>query len=593
MKKRVFIIIALLTIVFTQSTYAQVSFTASAKNVVSTNEQFRLTFTVNAKGSGFRAPDLRNFHILAGPSTSTNSSVQIINGKVTQNMQISYTYILQAKKTGKFTIGAAQITVNGKKHQTHPITIEVIKGSAPNQNNTNQSQANVGNNDLFIRINLNKTSVYQGEHIIATVKIYSSITLEDFKDMKFPTYKGFWSQDIETPNRIALKRENVNGKIYETGVLKKTILYPQLSGELIIDPVEIECIVRVPTGRRSFWGEITRREVKKIRSPVRKIRVKPLPPNKPESFTGAVGSYSMETSVDKQKATTNDAITLKVTITGNGNLKLIDPLDIKFPPDFEIYDPKVNANIHNTSAGASGNKTFEYLMIPRHAGSFTIDPVKFSYFDVKSGQYKTLQSEEYAIEVEKGSGDNEATVISGARKEDIKFIGSDIRYIMTDNINLHRKGKTLFGSLPFYLTYTGSLLAFVVVFILRRKHIKEAANIQLMKTRKARKISRKRLKTAHNFMKQNNKEQFYTEVSKALWGYVSDKLNIPFSELSQENAGETLKRHQVEENTIKRFLNILNNCEYARFAPATEETKMENIYQEASEIIHKLENELR
>jgi len=600
------IIFILLSILLTNlNNFSQeAEFTASAPKVISVGEQFRLTFSLNKKASGFRAPDLRNFNILGGPSTSSSSNIQIINGKMIQSFSYTYTYILQATKKGKFTIDPAQVIVNRKQYKSNSLTIEVIEGTSPDaskqsvpSSRENQAVPDISNKDLFVRVLTNKRNVYQDEHIVATIKIYSKLNIAGFENVKFPPFNGFWTQEIETPNQISLQRENVNGVIYNSGIIKKTLLFPQRSGEIVIDPFELECVVRQRmTNSRSIFDDFfgTFNNVKKyVKSEPVKIIVKPLPSAKPSSFNGAVGSYSMKASVDKQIAKTNDAITLKVNISGNGNIKLIDPLKIDFPPDFETYDPKISHNVKNSENGSVGNKTFEYLMIPRHSGNYRIPPIEFSYFDTKLKKYKTLTSGEFKISVEKGKEIETGNVVSGFSKEDVKFIGSDIQFIKINDFKLKRKNEILFGSLRFYLSYLIVFFIFLIIFIIRRKQIKQNENIQLVKNRKANKFAKKRLKLALQYLKENNRDQFYEEVLKAMWGYLSDKLNIPVSDLSKDTAFKSLENFEIEKALTEKFLGLIDICEYARFAPSERPSQMDSIYSEAIRIISKLRQKLK
>ncbi len=596
--KQLIYILSALSILGTELS-AQITFKASANKVVEIGENFRLNFTVNANGSNFKPPSsFSGFRVLAGPSTSTSSSYQWINGKASQSISNTYSYILQATRAGKFTIPEAKITVEGKVYTSKPITIEVVKGSAnanvPNQENKTQPEQGNIKDQIFVRISLNKTKVYLGEQIIATIKIYTKVGLRAFNDFKFPAYTGFWSQDIETPNQISLQRENVNGTIYNVGVLRKTILFPQRSGKIKIDPFELDCIVQQKAGkRRNFFGELV--DVYKdievqLVSPPRTVNVMPLPVGKPASFSGAVGTdFKLSATIDHNQIKNNESLTLKVKISGNGNLKLIDKINIDFPQTFEVYDPKVKENINNTAGGARGTKTFEYLIIPREQGDYVIPGIKFSYFDVKDKKYKTLSVEDIPVKVEKGDAvDLSASSIS-VSKEDIRTLGSDIRFIKQNKFELKPINKTFFGSLQFYLYYLISLFIFIVLVFFMRNKIKQNANAVLMKNKRAGKISKKRLKKAAVYMKQNDKEQFYNEIIHALWGFLSDKLNIPVSELSRETVKETLLKHNVSEDIISNFIKVIDDCEFAKYAPSGQTNSLSDDYKKAREVIDKFE----
>ncbi len=596
MKKLIYILSAL-SILGTEVS-AQITFKASSNKVVEIGENFRLNFTVNANGSNFKPPSsFAGFRVLAGPSTSTSSSYQWINGKASQSISNTYSYILQATREGKFTIPTAKITVDGKEYTSNSLTIEVVKGSANTDIATEKdAQQNTGNikDRIFVRIALNKTKVYLGEQIIATIKIYTKVGLRAFNDFKFPAYTGFWSQDIETPSQISLQRENIKGTIYNVGVLRKTILFPQRSGKIKIDPFELDCIVQQKAGkRRNFFGELVDVykdvEVQLVSNP-RTVTVMPLPVGKPASFSGAVGTdFKLSANIDRNKIKNNESLTLKVKISGNGNLKLIDKINIDFPQTFEVYDPKIKENISNTAAGARGTKTFEYLLIPREQGDYVIPAIKFSYFDVNSKSYKTLSVKDIPVKVEKGDAVDLSSTSISVSKEDIRTLGADIRFIKQNKFELKPIDKTFFGSLSFYLYYLISLFLFIVFVFFMRNKIKQNANAVLMRNKRANKISKKRLKMAAAYMKQNNKEEFYNEIIHALWGYLSDKLNIPVSELSRETVKETLQKHKVQEETISNFLKVIDDCEFAKYAPAGESSSLKEDYQRASEIINKFE----
>ncbi|OQY03862.1 MAG: hypothetical protein B6I20_04180 [Bacteroidetes bacterium 4572_117] len=591
-------IISLLTLIITQ-VVGQVTFVASANKVVELGENFKLSFTTNARGSNFKPPSLAGFQVLAGPSTSSSTNIQYINGKASQSISNTYSYIVQATKVGKYTIPKAKITIDGKIYESNTLNIEVVKGAKPNTNDfdkANPSNKNQNNsaNDIFVSNNLSKTTVYQGEQIISTMKVYSRVGLRAFNDFKFPSFTGFLSQDIETPSQINLQRENIKGKIYNTGVLRQLILFPQRSGTIEIDPFELECVVQVKAGkRRNFFGEMvdTYADVqKKLKSPIRKVKVLPLPTNKPASFRGTVGSdFKMAVNIDKNETSSNESITLKVKISGSGNLKLINKIDIDFPSTFEEYDPKISSNIINTIAGSRGSKTFEYLIIPREPGDFTIPAIKFSYFDVNSKAYKTLSGEDIPIHVTRS---NEIMVSNNnisISKEDIKTLGTDIRYIKQNNFELLPIDNAFFGTWKFYLFYVISSLVFILVLFILRHKIKQSTNIVLMKNKRANKISKKRLKQASVYMKQNDQAKFYDEVIHALWGYLSDKLNIPASEISRDTVKETLIEYKVDEKTINSFIVLIDDCEYAKYAPSAEGAQIGNDYKKAREVINGFE----
>ncbi len=594
--------ISLLFLIMTAFANAQVRFRASANKVVELGESFRIDFSVNAGGSGFKAPDLSKFRVLIGPSTSTSTSIQMRNGQTTRSINTSYSYIVQAKKEGKFTIGSAQITVDGKVYNSTPITIEVLKGNAPQTSNsqpitkpdgTNTHKSSKGK--VFIKVNLSKTKVYQGEQIISSIKIYDKIAqLGGFNDFKFPSYSGFWAQDVKTPTSLSLTREKYNNQIYYSALLRQDVLFPQKSGTLLIEPCTIDCIIKERVGqRRNFFGELVdvyQNVQKVVKSEQRKVTVLPLPDNKPASFTGGVGTnFNFKMSVDRNELKSNESITLKFVVSGNGNIKIVDKIKIDFPASFDVFDPKISSNINSSASGVRGSKTFEYLIIPREPGEYKIPATNFSYFDVGSKTYKTLTTKEIKFKIEKGDNTtNKVIAGTGVEGKEVSNKGSDIRHIMTKDFVLKNDNRPFFGSLWFYLSYLIAVFLFVLAMFLTGRKIKRNKNIVLQKNKRANKISKKRLKEAAKYMKNNNKEAFYTEVIKALWGFLSDKLNIPLSELSRETAKETLESKNIDESIINEFITTIDNCEFAKYAPSGGEQQIAEDYNKARLIINKL-----
>jgi len=609
--KHLYFIILLLALTI-QTKADNVQFTATAPRVVEVGEQFEIVYTINAEPSGFRPPEFKELSLLGGPSQSRSSSIQFINGKVTQSMSISYSYYFSATKAGTFTFEPAKATVDGKTYLSNSITIEVVGGKKGNvqqtspgtssQSTTSSKQpgeeevvAEAGNDDIFVRILIDKNTVYQGEHIIATIKLYSRLNISSIEKVDYPSFNGFFRQDIETPPLQRLEREVVNGQVYGTGIIQKMVLMPQKAGQITIEPFSLQAIVQIPVSRRprsiwdDFWGPQVKEVRKKVESKAVTITVKPLPSNPPANFKGAVGNFSFNATLDKNQVKTNDAVTLKITISGNGNLKMIEPFDIKFPSDFETYDPKISVNTKASTNGISGSKTFEYLIIPRHSGTFKISPVEFSWFDTQSKQYKTASSNEFVINVEKGAGDESVAIVQGISKEDVRFIGKDIHFIKIHLRDIRKKGDYIFGSSWFYWTYIISFALFLIIIFALRKYIKSMSDVVAVKSRKANKIANKRLKDAITYLKQSQYQEFYAYLLKALWGYMSDKLVIPVSELSREKIKEKAVIKNISDETIDEFLNIIDTCEFARYAPAQTSGEMHELYKKAIDVISKIE----
>ncbi|MDP4210916.1 MAG: BatD family protein [Bacteroidota bacterium] len=609
--KKVLTLICLLGIlpgIFAQS----VQVTVQAPKVVELGEQFELEFSVNAEASSFNAPDMRDFRILMGPSKSQSSSIQVINGKTSQSMEVGYGYVLQASKTGKFQIGAAEVNVNGKRYRSTPFTIEVVgsgsgkasqgassqsSGSARSGKNQSSSEVTTSG-DVFMRVLLDKKSAVQGEYLTATVKLYSKVQVANYSNFDL-SVDGFFKQEISSQQPRSLVRENVNGQVYGTAVLKKYILIPQKSGNLTIPAITVDCIIQQQVQSRSrgffddFFGSSVQEVQRKLKSLPVTINVKPLPSNTPASFNGAVGRFSFDAKIDKNKVKTNDAITLKLTVSGNGNIKLLDAPKVNFPTDFDTYDPKVTVNASDANGGISGSKTFEYLIIPRNPGDFKVPPVAFSYFDVSSNQFKTLTSKEFSIHVEKGADAPASNLVAGATKEDVKFIGKDILFIKTNDFKLSKVDEYFFGSHRFYMIYLIGMAIFAALVWMRRRIIRQNSNIELKLYRTADKFAKRRLKQANVHRVANEPEKFYQELLKGLWGYLSYKLTIPQSELSRNKAQELLTKRKVDTATIQMFIELADICEFARYAPASARMTMHDDYKKAIDLISKLQQKLK
>lgn len=580
-----------------------VEFVMEGPEVVAMGEQFRLGFTLNERGTDLQLPDLSNFDVLMGPSTSQSSSIQIINGKTTQSSSFSYIFVLRAKKEGKFTIRPASIKVGGKTYESNSLNIQVVKGQPQQQQQQSGQQqgggqqqqdeapaGNISKDNLFVRVAVDKSNVSKGEQILATVKLYISqnVPLNGFDDVKLPSYEGFWTKDIEVPTQINFTREVFNGRIYQVGVLKKTILFPQQTGNIRIDPFEISCLVRQRVRQQQsffddFFDNYRVVKAKVVSDPVT-INVKDLP-GQPDGFTGAVGNFSFSGTLDKTEGKTNEAMTLKLTVSGNGNLNLINPPKLELPQDFESYEPKTSDKTIASESGMSGSISFEYLFIPRYAGNFTIPAVKFTFFNPNTRQFETKTTEAFNIHIEKGKDDGKTSVVSSYSKEDVKMIGKDIRFIKQNKSALKQKGSSFYGTFEFYLIYMLSIIGFAVFFVINRKKIKENENIVLVKNKQANKVALKRLKEAAVFLKNNQAEQFYEAVIKALWGYLSDKLSIPVADLNREKAASALLEKGISQDVVSELMKIIDDCEFARYAPAAFSGTMNEIYDGAAKVM--------
>ena len=580
-----------------------VTFTSNAPEVVVSGDQFRLSFTINSKKvRDFRAPSIKDFEVLMGPSRSTQ--YQNINGVETNS--ITFTYILMASKEGTYTIPGATIVADGNNYTSNSVEIKVLPPDQSSNARTNNSarssrnQANSGkiaDQELFMMATASKTNVYEQEAILLTYKVYTQVNLTGWRG-DVPDLKGFHTQEVELPQQKTFTLEHYNGRNYNTTIWRQFVLFPQQTGKIEIPSVTFEGTVSQRMASADpfdafFNGGNVINIQKNLVTPKLVIDVKELPAGKPSNFSGGVGEFTISSSINTQELKTNDAITIKLVISGTGNMKLINTPEVNFPQDFEIYDPKVDNKFNLTRNGLSGNKVIEYLAIPRHAGTYTIPPIEFSYFDLKSQSYKTLKTDAYTLNVAKGEGNSEQVISNFISKEDLKVLGQDIRYIKTGETHLTKKDDYFFGSMSYYMWYLIPSVLFIAFMIIYRKQAMENANVAKVRTKKANKVAIKRMKNAGKLLTEKKSEAFYDEVLKALWGYISDKLSMPVSQLSKDNIEEKLQKHQVADELIKDFINNLNDCEFARYAPGNQDEKMDKIYTSAIEVISKMENSIK
>ena len=612
MKKFILLIILIMTALTGTQVKAQgISFTGSAPPTVIAGQQFQLVYVLNTVDEReFRLPPelAENFDLLMGPSRSSSTSMQIIKGQRTSSASATYTSILVAKKEGTFALGPATAKIKNSEYKSNAVSIKVLppdqaaqtqqQGGGAQQGGNAASSNILSSENIFMQMTVSDRSVYEQEGILVTFKIYSAVDMSNITDAKFPEFDGFLAQDVDLKG-IKGQLENYKGRNFATYVVKQTVLFPQRSGKLEISGGKVQVVVRVPNQSRgrSFFDDFFdsyQNVAIELTAPATSIDVKPLPTGKPSSFSGAVGSYTMNSSISRTELKANEAITIKLTIKGNGNIKLIKNPEVIFPNDFEVYDPKPQNNFSVTAAGASGTKTIEYMAIPRFAGDFEIPPINFSYFDTKAGAYKTISSEAYKIHVERGEGGSDAPVISNfSNRESVQFLGKDIRYIKTNEVHFISNKEIFFGSFLYIMAYLMITVLFIVFFIIYRKQVLENSNIALVRTKKANKMAVKRLKQAEKLLKENKEEAFYEEVLRALWGYLSDKLNIPQSELTRENVATELTKYGVEEGLTTEFIEIINTCEFARYAPNKSTGAMDKLFSETIDAIGKMENTIK
>lgn len=603
------------------------SIKVSAKQQVSVGEQFRIAFEVNADGRDFKAPSFTGFVQVGGPFTSTSSSVQIVNGSMTRTVSNTYTYVLRADKEGDFTIGSASIKVDGNLVESEPYTIKVLmdassagtaqgtasQGSASQGGSGGQSQQNtndpkVSGQDLFLKVIPSKYSAYVGEPVVLTYKLYTRVPVSQLSISRMPSYGGFWMKECDDNSNGGTLRQSsevINGIEYTTAEVKKVVLIPQKAGKLNVEPMGLDCLAQIVTQRNNqrsndpfdvffndpFFSRSYTNVQKYIQTATINIEVKGLPEDgKPADFAGAVGNYNFSASIDADETQTNEALTMTVKVSGNGNLELMNMPSPQFPPDFEVYDPKIVSNIDANGQGMSGTRKAEYLVIPRRAGDFTIPPVTFSYFDPAKKQYVTLKSSPMNIKVNKGYGDaSDEGGVYASNQENVKYLGSDIRHIKTGDAKLKPMGQHFFLSIYYFAILISLLIIFIIGLLLVKKYRRDKQDVALVRNKKATKVAKERLKKAHKFLAEKDQNHFYEEMSQALWGYISDKLGIERSVLSMDTVRGAMTGKGIDEGLADAFVDTLNTCEFARFAPGDATSKMEGLYEKGMDIIMKVE----
>lgn len=582
-----------------------IKFTASVnKTQVATGEVFEVTFAINGNADRFAPPNFSGFQVVSGPNVST--SMTSINGNMT--MSNSYTYDLAPTREGTFTIGSASILANGRTLNTNPIRITVVKGQPMQQSRARQSMpddddlseaspATDVSKLLFIRAVADKTHVYQGEQLTVSYRVYTRVGIMDNQVDKLPELNGFWSQDItDQKQNVQWKTETVKGLRYNVADVKQVVLFPERSGNLTLDPLGMTFIARIPVAPRDFmeqfFGGGAEDKKLKLKSPAITIHVDPLPEaGKPAGYDGAVGSFSINASVDKTSLKANEAINFNIKVTGKGNIKLLKNLNVVFPADFEKYDPKVTDTITSKINGIAGSRVYNYLLIPRHQGSYTIDPVKFSYFNPATGKYVTLTTKPFQITVDKGANESNVTALSSADKQDVKLLDKDIRYIKTGSAGLSKEGDEFSGSALYYLLLLlGPVLA-IGAFAYHKWDEQNNSDMVKVKSRKASKIAAKHLASAQQQLINKNPKAFYDDLFKGIYGYLSDKLNIPYAKLDKETIAAALKTRQVSASLITQLEETLDLCDMARYAPVTGIAERD-VFEKAKTMINDIENEI-
>lgn len=599
--------LALLTVLMFATEVFSASFRATVdRNPVTVGTRLRVTYQLDDNGSGFEGPSFRGFKVLGGPNQSTQMSY--VNGRMSRSL--SMTYILAAVKEGKYTIAPAKIKVDGKVIKSNSLTIEVLpeteaqkrqREEKEQREQTISEQArDIIKQNLFVRLSVNKTNVYKGEPITATYKIYRhpDLNIASLNPEKAPVFNGFWAQEFDIRD-YDWQWDEVNGVRFLSAVVHKVVLIPQRAGKLELEAYKFNCTARLQVSnsnrRRSFFDDpfFSRHNYRDFdylaSSGSRTITVKPLPENAPESFTGTVGKIDMESWFDVTETKTGEPVTLNIRITGSGNLRMIDPPIVKFPPDFEVYDPKMTDNTSVTASTISGNILYEHLAMPRNPGEYKIEPVEFSYFDFEKEEYVTLKSEEYTLKVKKGKSVPGQSFVGGADKEDVEMLDSDIKYIKTE-VSLSKTHRRFLGSVAFWILALLPCAIFALLLAVRKKIIKDRNNQAGVRNRKAAKTAKKRLSLAKSRLDEGDKDKYFEELVRVLWGYLSDKLSIPTADLSKDNVADILTERQVPEEISAELLNTLELCEFARYAPDKESAGyMQETYENARTLIISLE----
>ena len=606
------LLLTTISVFFALIASGQTDIKVEAPNVVAADEQFNVTFIIEGEENptDFQWSPGNDFQVLWGPQSGRSTSIQIINGKRSKSVQTTYTYVLRPVASGRFNLPQASARVNGKDIYSPQTSIQVAAAGAASSSSSqaqasrqsgqsSQQSRSVGieDSDIFLKMELSRSKVVVGEPIIATLKLYQRVNIGGFENVTFPNFNGFWSQEIEAPTNIEFSREVYDGQIYNSALLRKFIIIPQQQGQIKIDPAEMVCLVNIrvsPSGTSIFDGffDDYRTVRKKVSTGPVTINVSPLPEGAPASFGGGVGSFSISAKISRDSLKTHEAASLMVTISGRGNISLLEAPKVKFPPDMEVYDTKVSDKVDQN--GLSGSKYYEYPFIPRSYGDFVIDPIRYSYYDVDQGRYVTLQTEPIPVTVAKGSEtDAGGVVIAGPSQKDVRTLGSDIRFISTKAPGLVSKGQFLIDSgLYWLLCILIFVMAFVAWTVFRHMAVRRA-DVVGTRNRKATKMALRRLHLADTFLKQDLHTAFYEELHKALLGFISDKLNIPAAELSRDRIAESLKVENVDEKYVETFIGILDACEFARYAPDSGHEAMAAHYQNAVDVISSIDSNMK
>ena len=601
--------------IFSASAAEKVTFEANSPLMVAVGEAFRVEFMLNAEpdADSFKAPSFEGFDVIAGPSVSTGSSIQYINGSISKSFSYGITYVLLPQAAGNVTIGAAEAKVDGTAYRTKPLPIEIVnEGDASRARQQPQgrtggsgdaqasAQGQVAKDDILLRAVVSRSSVYKNEPLHVAFKLYTRVPYVNIVPESAPSFNGFWSQDLTDPNSARVGRETYNGKVYETRVLYDYLLYPQQVGSLTIDPVDMTVVAQVVVQSRNadpFFGG--GREVfnvpRKVQSQRATVTVKPLPSGAPSSFSGAVGRFTMDTQLPSERIAANSGATFTVKISGTGNLTFVQAPKLPLPTSFEQYNVKTTESINTSATGISGYRQFEYPFIARAEGTYDIEPIEFTYFDPQRVQYVTLRSKPLTLEITpdaRGGGDAVVMQGRGMSKEEVKMLGQDIRFIKLGGAQLRSERVPFIFSAAYWILLLGVLALFTMIYVALRKQIRESQNVALVRGKRANKVAVQRFRAAKRYMEEQNRHAFYEEMLRALWGYMSDKFNIPVANLTKENVREELHKRGVSSEDSQRFTDIITRCDEAQYSPV-ETARMSDVYSEGVNLISRIESVIK
>ena len=595
----------------------KVTFEANSPLTVAVGEAFRVEFSLNASpdDGSFKAPSFEGFDVIAGPAESRGQSVQIVGSTMTKSINYTITYVLLPQSAGNVTIGAAEIAVDGTTYRTQPLPIEIVNegdasqsqqrpsgGDSDSEADARNVQQQIRKDDILLRAVVSQTSVYKNEPVHVAFKLYTRVPYVNIVPEAAPSFNGFWSQDLTDTKTARVSRETYNGKVYETCVLFEYLLYPQQVGTLTIDPVDITVVAQVVVQSRRnldpFFG--SGHEVynvpRKVQSQRTSIEVRPLPEGAPSSFSGAVGSFRMETDLPTDRFAANSGATCTVKISGTGNLTFVQAPKLALPASFEQYNVKTTESINASASGISGYRQFEYPFIARAEGTYEIAPIEFTYFDLKRRQYVTLESRPMTFEItpdtKGGGGDAVVMQGRGMSKEEVKMLGKDIRFIRLGASQLREARMPFLFSGGYWIALCAILLLFAAAYVALRKRIRESQNVALMRGRRANKVAVQRFRAARSYMEAQDRHAFYEEMLRALWGYMSDKFNIPVANLTKENVREELAKRGVSAEETHRFTAIISQCDEAQYSPAAS-AQMSDIYSEGVDLISRIESVIK